>query len=335
MKFDEETATLDRRAFFLMAVSALLVSAVSGPSHAQDAGWPQRPIRMLVGVPAGYAPDIASRELAEQLGKELGQPLFVENRPGGSAALMMRALMASAPDGSTIASVFWNQMSVAPSLFNNLGYDPVEDVAHIGIWMSGPQLLVTHRDSGIRSVGQLIEKARAAQPPLQYASFGVGSPSHIFTQLLLEKANINMEHVPFSGPKVMQAIINREVPLAMGGVSDMLPIVRAGKLVALAVTGDRRLATLPDVPTMADAGVPGLNHKVWFGLIAPKGTPSAIIDRLHRALQAAAANPEFRARMEQAGRIVSVGTPDAMRETIRSEIPLWAGVVKRAGITAQ
>jgi tripartite-type tricarboxylate transporter receptor subunit TctC len=243
--------------------------------------------------------------------------------------------MASALDGTTIASVFWNQMSVAPSLFNNLGYDPVEDVAHIGIWMSGPQLLVTHPDSGIGSVGQLIEKARASQPPLQYASFGVSSPSHIFTELLLEKADFKMDHVPFSGPKVLQAIVNREVPLAMGGVTDMLPMVRAGKLVPLAVTGDRRLSALPEVPTMADAGVPGLDHKVWFGLIAPKGTPSAIIVRLHSALEVAAANPEFRAKMELTGRIVSVGTPAAMRETIRSEIPLWAGIVKRAGITAQ
>ena len=321
---------------FMQFLWLLIGLSFTGASLAEDAAWPQqRPIRMLVGMPAGYSPDIVTRQLADELSKELRQTIVVDNKPGGGGALMMRALRAAPADGYTIASVFWNQMSVAPSLFKQLGYDPVEDFTHVGIWMDGAQILVAHPASGIGSVAQLVAKARAANPPLLYASMGVSAPSHLLASLMLEGGAFTMEHVPFSGQKAVQAVATGEVPVAMMGVADALPLVRAGRLVPLAVTGSRRVPALPEVPTLVQAGIPGVTHKVWAGLLAPLGTPAEVITRLNQAMVKVAANPQFRARMEEVGRNVDVASPAQMRDTVREEIPFWREVVRRAGINAE
>lgn len=320
-----------------LTLAALAVSLVAGhgAAPAQDAGWPQqRPIRMLVGQPAGYSPDVVSRALAEQLSRHLKQTIVVENRPGGGGALMMRALRASPADGYTIGSVFWNQMAVAPSLIRQIDYDPAEDFAHLGIWMSGAQILVAHPGSGIDSVARMIERARAAKPALPYASMGTSAPSHVFTELLVEQSKIALRHVPFRGAEAVLAAVNGEVPLAMLGVSDALPMIRERKLLPLAVTGEQRVPALPSVPTFAESGVPGMTHAVWAGLIAPKGTPAAVVARLNEAMTAVSADPAFRERFEQFGRTLRVGTPEQMLRTVREEIPLWRGVIERAGIKA-
>lgn len=301
--------------------------------RAQPAAWPAaRPIRLLVGMPAGYSPDVSSRQLAEALSAELRQTLVVENKPGGGGALMMRELRQAAPDGYTLASVFWNQMVVAPALVRQIDYNPAEDFTHVGIWSMGAQILVAHPGSGLRSLADLLARARTARPGLNWASHGNGSPGHVFMSLLLEKTGVAMNHVPFPGSQTLTAVVSGDVPVAITGVSDATPFVQSGQLLPLAVTGPRRLPLLPQVPTLTESGHPGLDFGIWAGLLAPKGTPAEIVDRLNAALRAVAAQPGFRAGREASGALAQVTTPADMQQRVREELPVWRGVVQRAGI---
>jgi tripartite-type tricarboxylate transporter receptor subunit TctC len=301
--------------------------------RAQGTAWPlAKPIRMLVGQPAGYAPDITSRQLAEALSTELKQTIVVENKPGGGGALMMRALRDAAPDGYTLGSVFWNQMTVAPSLVKQIDYNPAEDFAHVGIWSTGAQLLVAHPASGIRSVADLVARARTATPAMNWASHGNGSPGHIFMTLLLDRAGLAMNHVPFPGSQAVTAAVAGEVPVAITGVVDSAGFVRNGQLVALAVTGPKRLPLMPQVPTLTESGHPGVEYGVWTGLIAPKGTPPDLVQRLNAALRAVAEQPGLRQKREAAGALIQVGSPAEMQIRVREEVVFWRGVVQRAGI---
>jgi tripartite-type tricarboxylate transporter receptor subunit TctC len=316
---------MKRRLFCIAGLAPVLLRA--------QATWPKaRPIRLLVGQPPGYSPDIASRQLAEALSTELKQTIVVENKPGGGTALMMRELRNAAPDGYTLGSVFWNQMTVAPTLVKHIDYDPAEDFSHIGIWSTGPQLLVAHPGSGIRSMADLVAKARAARPPMNWASHGNGSPGHVFMSLLLEKAGLTMNHVPFPGNQAITAVVSGDVPVAITGVFDGSAMVRSGQLLPLAVTGTSRLKLMPAVPTLTEAGHPGIEYGVWAGLIAPKGTPPGIVERLNAALRAAVAQPTLRDKREAAGSLVQVGSPAEMQQRVREELPFWRGVVQKAGI---
>jgi tripartite-type tricarboxylate transporter receptor subunit TctC len=319
---------MKRRLFCLAGLAPVLLRAQSSP-------WPQaKAIRMLVGQPAGYGPDITTRQLAEVLSAELKQTIVVENKPGGGGALMMRALRDAAPDGYTLGSVFWNQMTVAPALVKQIDYSPAEDFAHVGIWTTGAQLIVAHPGSGLRQVADALARARAAKPPLSWASHGSGSPGHVFMSLLLERTGVAMNHVPFPGSQAVTAAVSGDVPLAITGVADSLGFVRSGQLVALAVTGARRLPLLPQVPTLTEAGYPGVEYGVWAGLLAPKGTPVELVERLNAALRAAAAQPALREKREAAGALVQVGSPQEMQQRVREEIPFWRALVQRVGITA-
>jgi tripartite-type tricarboxylate transporter receptor subunit TctC len=319
---------MKRRLFCLAGLSPALLRAQGSP-------WPQaKAIRMLVGQPAGYGPDISTRQLAEVLSAELKQTIVVENKPGGGGALMMRALRDAAPDGYTLGSVFWNQMTVAPALIKQIDYNPAEDFAHVGIWTTGAQLLVAHPRSGFRQVKEVMERAKASKPPISWASHGSGSPGHVFMSLLLERAGMAMNHVPFPGSQAVTAAVSGDVPIAITGVADSLGFVNSGQLVALAVTGGRRLPILPAVPTLTEAGYPGVEYGVWAGLLAPKGTSDELILRLNAALRAAASRPALREKREAAGAIIELSSPQEMQRQVREELPLWRSLVQRVGIIA-
>lgn len=319
---------MKRRLFCIAGLAPALL-------RAQGAAWPSaRPIRLLVGQPAGYSPDITSRQLADALSAELRQTIVVENKPGGGGALMMRALRDAAPDGYTLGSVFWNQMTVQPVLVRQIDYNPAEDFAHVGIWSIGAQLLVANPASGIRSMADVVARARAARQPLNWASHGNGTPGHVFMSLLLDRAGLAMNHVPFKGSETVTAVVSGDVPVAITGVVDSAGFVRNGQLVPLAVTGPRRLPLLPQVPTLTESGHPGVEYGVWAGLLAPKGTPPELIDRLNAALRVAAAQPGLREKREAAGALVQVGSPAEMQQRVRDEIPFWRELVQKVGITA-
>lgn len=322
-----------RAASWPLAAGTLAVATL--PGRAATPEWPTRPVRLLVGSTVGGPPDVINRRLAERLSVELGQSVVVENRPSAGGVVALQALKASPPDGHVLAGVFWAQMSVTPSLLPSLPYNPLLDFTHVGIWVAGPQMLVAGAGTRFATLDDVLVAARREPGRLQYGTPGIGSPGHVFMALLEANAGVDLQNVPYRGPGAIQGVLRGEVPLLMTGVSETLPFVRDGRMRPIALCAPSRLPLLPGVPTMAEAGVAGLDALVWHGLVGPRGLPAPVVDRLQRALRAAVADEAFRRPHEEVGRIVAVGSPRAMAETIERETPVWARIVKRAGITAE
>jgi tripartite-type tricarboxylate transporter receptor subunit TctC len=315
------------------ALAALLAGALALAVvvPAAAAAYPDKPVRILNGGAAGSVTDIVARQLAEKLAPLLGQAVIVESRPSGGGIVALDALKNSPADGHTLGLVHFVQMSVAPSMFDHLPYDTVNDFAHLGILFRGPQVLVANPAVHATNLAELIELAKAHPGQLRYASPGNGTPSHVFMEQFKQVAAIDIQHIPYRGPAANTAVLGGEVQLLIEGPAAMLPHIRAGKLRALAVGGTRRLAVLPDVPTFEELGIPGITT-VWVGMVAPRGTPREIIARLHHELAKVLESPDIRALFEQAGRSIELGTPEEMEATIRSEIPRWRDLVLRAHI---
>jgi tripartite-type tricarboxylate transporter receptor subunit TctC len=319
--------TLQRRHFTFGALAA----ATCLPAPAQPAWSPTKPVRIVVG-PAGGILDVAARQLAERLTPALGQTVMVENRPGAGGILAMDAVKHSAPDGHTIGVTTFVEMTLNPWLYERLPYDPVKDYAPVTVIYSGQILLVAHPSFPGQSMADLLRLAKAEPGKYFYASSGVARPPHIWAERFKHAAGVDITHVPFkSGAPLAQAVLAGEVALAIEGVPALLPHVKAGKLKALAVTGDRRLVALPDVPTFADAGVPGIGL-TWVGLVAPAGTPPEAVRRLHEEVARVLQTPELKASYEQAGRVVVGNTPEQFAAMIRSELPEWQPIVKAIGL---
>jgi tripartite-type tricarboxylate transporter receptor subunit TctC len=321
---------MDRRQFVIGALGV----AMAGNGFAQATGnaWsPSKPVRIVAGAAGGIL-DVAARQLADKLQPALGQAVIVDNKAGGGGVVTMETVKASAPDGHTVGMTTFVEMTINPWIYDRLPYDPIKDFAPVTVLYSGQIMLVAHPSFPGESLADLIRLAKAQPGKYFYASSGVARPPHVWVERFKSTAGIDLTHVPFKGAgPLTQAVLTGEVPLAMEGVPALLPHVKAGKLKALAVTGDRRLAALPDLPTFAEAGVPGIGM-TWVGLVAPAGTPAAAIERLNREVVRVLQSPEIKAAYEQAGRIVIGNTPDAFTALIRKELPEWGAIVKATGI---
>ena len=321
---------MDRRQFTLSALGV----AMAGSSFAEasaNAWSPSKPVRIVAGA-AGGVLDVVARQLADKLQPAFGQAVIVENKAGGGGIVAMEAVRASAPDGHTMGMTTFVEMTINPWIYDRLPYDPIKDFAPVTVLYSGQIMLAAHPSFPGESLADLIRLAKAQPGKYFYASSGVARPPHVWAERFKATSGIDLTHVPFKGAgPLTQAVLSGEVPLAMEGVSALLPHVKAGKLKALAVTGDQRLVALPDLPTFAEAGVPGIGL-TWVGLVAPAGTPAAAIERLNRELVRALQSPEIKAAYEQAGRIVIGNTPEAFTALIRKELPEWGAIVKATGI---
>ncbi len=321
---------MDRRQFTLSALGV----AMAGNSFAQanaDAWSPSKPMHIVAGAAGGIL-DVVARQLADKLQPALGQAVIVENKAGGGGIVAMEAVKSSAPDGHTIGMTTFVEMTINPWIYDRLPYDPIKDFAPVTVLYSGQIMLAAHPSFPGESLADLIRLAKAQPGKYFYASSGVARPPHVWVERFKATSGIDLTHVPFKGAgPLTQAVLSGEVPLAMEGVPALLPHVKAGKLKALAVTGDRRLVALPDLPTFAEAGVPGIGL-TWVGLVAPAGTPAAAIERLNRELVRALQSPEIKAAYEEAGRIVIGNTPEAFTALIRKELPEWGAIVKATGI---
>lgn len=293
--------------------------------------WPSRPIRLINAGAPGTVTDIAARQLAELVGAQLGQPIVVDSRPSAGGIVALAALKASPSDGYTLALVQSAQMSVAPTLFAHLPYDTVNDFAPVGILYRGPQVLVANASLPVSSLAVLIELAKARPGRLRYSSTGNGTPTHIVMEQFKQLAGIDLQHIPYRGAAGHQAVVSGEVDVMIEGVAPLLPHIRAGSLRPLAVTGVQRLAVLPDVPTLAELGIQGI-EPVWVGVVVPRGTTPGVIDRLNQEFIRAMSAPEIREQFEGLGRIVSTGTPKQMTDMIVGEIPRWRELIRKAGI---
>ena len=315
----------NRRRFLLAAGAACCVPA----SHAQE--YPTKPIRIVVPFSAGGAVDGPTRVIAQELSKRLAQQVNVENRPGAGATLGSESVARAAADGYTLLLASQTN-AISATLYPKLNFQPLDDFAPISLLGREPAVLVVNPKLPVRSVAELIAYLKERPGQIDYASSGNGSGQHLFAAQFLSLAGLRMNHIPYRGSaQATTDLIGGQVMLAMPGIAGMLGHIRSGKLQALAVTSAQRSPQLPDVPTLAEAGVPAMVAYVWLGLLAPKGTPAAIIERLNREVQAALASPEVKTYMAVASIEALGSSPTEFAAYFREEQNRWAGVIRETG----
>ncbi|MBC7781050.1 MAG: tripartite tricarboxylate transporter substrate binding protein [Proteobacteria bacterium] len=296
--------------------------------------WPTKPVRMIVPFPAGGGTDILARMVAQKLNEALGQPVIIDNRGGAGGTLGTEVAAKSAPDGYTLILVSGSH-AINPGLYRTLPYDTVNDFAAISLIATSPGILVVHPALPAKSVRELIALARTRPGQLNYASAGSGTPPHLAAELFRTMASVDIVHVPYKGNAAALAdVIGGHVSLTFPTMPSALPHVRSGKLRALAVTGARRSPAAPEIPTLAEAGLPGYEATSWYGLLAPARTDPGIITRLHRDVSGMLASADVKDRFAGQGLEPAANTPQQFAALIRSEIAKWSKVVKASGARA-
>lgn len=317
-----------------MSACSILVTAISLGSAILAFGasaqpYPEKPVRVLVGLAPGGGTDVSARFLSQKLSDALGQPFIVDNRPGAGSNVATELAAHAAPDGYTL--LFASPTFVVnPSLWRKVAYDPLRDFAPVVLVVSGQYVLSVRSSVPASSVKELIALAKAEPRRLTYASTGIGSANHLAGELFKTMAGVDMVHVPYKGAApAVNALITGDVQVIFTSISGIMPHAKAGRVRALAVTGPKRTAVAPELPTVAESGLPGFDVTGWYGMLAPARTPKAIIDRLN-----ATANrtlPELRERFAQLGTDVVGGSPAEFSAFLKSEVEKWAGVVKLSG----
>jgi tripartite-type tricarboxylate transporter receptor subunit TctC len=315
----------------LFAMVFIAIAGSIATASAQD--YPTRPIRLLHGFAAGGAADTLSRILANGLSKRLGQPIVIEAKPGSGGNLAAAAIAKAEPDGYTIGLVT-GAHAISPALYKSLPYDSVDGFEMISTAVYYALVIAVRADYEAKSLAELIALAKAKPGDLSFASVGFGSTHHLAGALLETTAGIKMVHVPYRGDSLtVTALLGGEIPVIVGTPVLLAPQIASGAVRGLAVTSPARTPLLPNVPSVDEAGVKGFDVRTWAGLLAPKGTPPAIIKRLNTAVQETLADPETKAALETAiGGEVQGSTPEQMRALIQSQTAKWADVIKVANI---
>jgi len=285
------------RAAVLIAAGLIAVTPVA-PAHAQaPSAWPSKTVRLVVGLPPGSGSDLVARALAQRLTMQWGQSVVVENRPGANTIVANELVARASPDGHTLLFGLDIGFTVNPHLYAKLPYDPVKDFAPITLITSFATLLVTTPSLAANNVAELIALAKAQPGKISYGSIGSGSQMHLLSAMLGNKAGIELLHVPYKGiPQMTTAVLTGEVQLTWVGVNTSKPLVQAGRLKALGFGGTKRAAMMPEVPTFAELGYPDVAMSVWYGLLAPAGTPRPLVERIHADVLKILQDPEFRDR---------------------------------------
>jgi len=305
---------------------------VSLPQTVRAQDYPNRPIILIVPFPPGGSTTVMARNVADQLSAVLGQQIVVDNRGGAGGTLGTRAVAKSAPDGYTIGLGYTGTLSIAPSLYTNTGYDPRKDFAPIGLIGTAPSVMLVHPSVPAKTVAEFIAYAKKSPTPLTYGSPGVGTVNHLSSEMLASAAGIKLTHVPYkgSGP-VMNDLVGGHIPMGFAPIPVALGNVQGGKLRGLAVTSPKRSSLLPELPAVAET-LPGFEVALRYGLIAPAGTPPAIIAKLNKALNETLATDEVKKRIANEGAEMLSGTPAEYAADIDKEEKKWAGVVKGLGL---
>ena len=298
----------------------------------QAQSFPSKPVRIVVPLPPGGSNDVLARAAAERLSPALGQPVVVDNRPGASGNIGTELVARSAPDGHTLLMANTAHV-INPSLFTKLPYDPIRDFAAVALMSSAHFALVVHPSVPARSVKEFIAVARAQPGALTFASAGNGAPHHLAMELLKSMARVSLTHVPYKGAgQFVPALVTGEVTSVIGAINSLLPHVKAGRLRMLGIAGTRRTPLMPEVPTIAEAALPGFALDNWGGLLAPAGTPRAIIDRLNAEIVKTLRDPQVAERLASQGIELIPSTPEEFQAVMKAHLAKWAKVVKEAGI---
>jgi tripartite-type tricarboxylate transporter receptor subunit TctC len=325
---------LERFCAAAMAAALVTIGLAANLASAQD--YPTRQVQIIVPSTAGGGTDINARLFADQLSRQLGQAFFVDDRPGAGSVVGTVAAANATPDGYTLLAGLIADMAVNPSLFANLPYDPVKDFVPVAMFSKYPFAVVVSKDFPAHSIKELIALAKERPGAINYASAGNGTGQHLSAELFKLTTGINLTHVPYRGAQPAYAdVISGQVPVFFDNLASALGQIQAGTVRALAVTGTQRSPLLPDVPTVAEAGVPDYQYYVWFGLWAPKNTPQPIVDKLHAAVTKALADPVLQQRLTAvAGEPFDMPLAD-ITPFVKTEIAKWADVVKRGGVKVE
>lgn len=315
------------------ALIAVLAIGFAPVAMAQGAAsYPAKPVRLVVPFPAGGTTDILARAVAQKLTEAWGQQVIVDNRPGAGGNIGSELVAKSTPDGYTLLMGTVGTHAINPSLYARMPYDHVKDFTPVILVAGVPNVLVVNPSLPVHSVQELIAYAKANPGKLNFASSGNGTSIHLAGELFKTMTGVQMTHIPYKGSAPALAdLLGGQVQLMFDNLPSSLPFIKAGRLRALAVTSGTRAAALPDLPTLAESGLPGFEASSWFGVLAPAGTPHDIVAKLNGAIASWLASPEAKEKLSAQGAIAAGGTPDAFVRHIAAETSKWAKVVKASG----
>ena len=310
-------------------LAAVLLAAAPFAALAQ--AWPDKPVKIIVPFGPGGFTDVAARILQKELAASLGQAVIIENKPGAGSTIGTAEVANSKPDGYTLVMISTTHV-ISPHLYKQMPYDPIKSFTPVMKLAEGPYVLVVHPSLPAKSVSELIALAKAQPGAIDYASSGNGSSQHLVGALFNSTAGVRMNHVPYKGSnQAMNDLIGGQVKVSFVGVPNALPNLATGKLRALGVSTPKRYAELPDVPTIAEAGVPGYEATLWLGLLAPAGTPRDVIQKINTEIGKVLSTSEARKLMASAGVDVSIAPSEEFGAFVRSELDRWGKVVKETG----
>ena len=319
-----------RRRDLLRAIAGAATVSIAPSLLAQN--WPSKPLRMILTAPPGSSIDVLGRLVAEPLRERLGQPVVAENRPQAGGTVGTDAVAKAPADGYTIGLSFTGPLATAQFLYAQLPYDPARDLAPVVLVGTAPNILAVNSGVPVKSFRELIDYVRARPGQLNYASVGNGSASHLAMELLKHMAGLYVVHIPYNGaPPAVQAAAAGDVQMIMSNPTSLLPLIQAGRIRPLAVTGPLRWPPMKELPTIGESGFPGFEAVAWNGFVAPAGTPRDLILRLNQDINAILNNAQVKPRIEAAGWDVAGGTPEAFASFMRSERARWQPVIRRSG----
>ena len=317
----------------LLCMAAVALSFSGGLERAQAQSFPNRTITLVIPFAPGGSTSIVGRVIADKMSELLGEKVVVDNRPGAGGTVGTKAVAKSDPDGYTIALGYTGTLAIGPSLYKNAGYDPRKDFAPIGLIGNAPNSLVVHPSFPAKTVAELIAYAKANPGKVNFGSSGAGTASHITGEYFAASAGIKLVHIPYKGTgPALTDLLGGHIPIGFAPIPASHTNVSAGLLRALAVTSTTRSSLLPDVPTIAESVLPGFDASLYYGLVAPAGTPRPVIDKLNKTLQAALASDEVKKQLGLDGTEITPGTPEDYADFIDKDEKKWSQLVRASGV---